>query len=74
MWSVRPESPQQSLLTTEAEIELEGGPLGKLLEPVMSAVFRRMAPNALTAFKYLVKNGQPYDGRHSEMPRAPAIC
>lgn len=73
-WSVHPESEQQSLLTSEAEVELKGGIFGKLLEPIMAAVFRRMAPNSLAAFKYLVENGHPYEGKHSELPRAAATC
>ena len=74
VWSVRPESERQSLLTTDAEVELKGGTFGKLLEPVMAGVFRRMAPSSLAAFKYLVENGHPYEGRHSDLPAAAATC
>lgn len=74
LYSVHPEGPRQSLLTTEAEVEIKGGIFGKLLEPIMAVVFRRMAPNSLAAFKYLVENNRPYAGKHSELPRAPAAC
>ena len=74
VWSVRPENERQSLLTTDAEVELKGGTFGKLLEPFMAGVFRRMAPSSLAAFKYLVENGHPYEGRHSDLPAAAATC
>jgi hypothetical protein len=74
LYSVRSEGAQQSLLTTEAEVELKGGIFGKLLEPIMAVILRRMAPNSLAAFKYLVENGRPYAGKHSELPRIPATC
>jgi len=73
-WSVRLEGVYQSLLTTEAEVELKGGIFGRLLEPIMAAVFRRMAPNSLAAFRYLVEHGHPHEGHHSDLPRAPATC
>jgi hypothetical protein len=74
VWSVRPENERQSLLIADAEVELKGGYFGKLLEPVMAAVFRRMAPSSLTAFKYLVENGHPYEGRLSDLPAAAGTC
>ena len=74
MWSVHPESERQALLTTVAEVELEGGYFGRLLDPIMAMVFRRMAPRSLAAFKYLVEKGHPYEGRHSDLPAAPATC
>lgn len=74
LWSVQPAGERQSLLTTEAEIELKGGRLGQLLEPIMVVWIRRVAPNSLAAFKYLVENGHPYAGKHAELPRVPATC
>jgi hypothetical protein len=73
-WSVAPHGPSQTLLTTNAEVELKGGRLGRLLEPLMRFAMSRMAPSSLAAFKYLVENGRPFEGRHSELPRAPATC
>jgi hypothetical protein len=72
-WSVRPEG-DRSLLISEALVELKGGALGRMFEPPFTAVFRRMAPSALDAFKYLVEHGKPYNGRPSDLPRAPAAC
>lgn len=73
-WSVSPHSPQQTLLTSQAEVELKGGWLGRLFEPLMAFAMRKMAPNSLAAFKYLVENGRPYQGRHSTLPRAAVSC
>jgi hypothetical protein len=72
-WSVRPEG-DRSLLVSEALVELKGGALGKLFEPLFAAVFRRMAPDSLAAFKYLVEHGKPVNGRPSLLPRAPRAC
>jgi len=72
-WSVIPYG-AQSLLITEAELELKGGVLGRLLEPILAPVMQRMAPNALAGFKYLVEHGHPYDGKFSELPRVSAMC
>jgi Polyketide cyclase / dehydrase and lipid transport len=73
-WTVSPHGARQTLLTSEAEIELKGGLVGKLLEPLMGLAMRRMAPNSLAAFKYLVENGRPYEGKHSTLPRAAVSC
>jgi hypothetical protein len=72
-WSVLPQG-EQSLLTSEAELEIKGGAFGRILEPIMGPLMRRLAPNALAAFKYLVEHGHPYNGKASELPRAPATC
>ena len=72
-WSVRPHG-DKSLLTSEAELEIKGGVVGRVLEPMLGPLMRRMAPHALAAFKYLVEHGQPYDGKASELPQAPALC
>src|SRR5690349_18953846 len=68
-------SAAQTLPTSEAGIELKGGRLGRLLEPLKASAMRRMAPNSLVASKYYwVKNGRPYGGRHSTLPRAAVSC
>ena len=59
VWSVQPENERQALLTTVAEVELKCGYFGRLLEPIMGAVFKRMAPSSLAAFKYSVEKGIP---------------
>src|SRR6266545_1958712 len=65
---------EQSLLTSEAELEIKGGMFGRILEPILGPLMRRMAPSALAGFKYLVEHGHPYEGKASELPRAPATC
>lgn len=72
-WSVIPHG-EKSLLTSEAELEIRGGVFGRMLEPILGLLMRRMAPNALAGFKYLVEHGHPYDGKASELPKAPATC
>jgi hypothetical protein len=72
-WSVQAQG-AQTLLTSEAELELNGGPLGRMLEPVVGPLARRTAPSALAAFKYLVEHGHPYPGNAADLPRAPALC
>lgn len=72
-WSVISEN-GKTLLTSEAEIVLKGGIFGKLLEPLMHKMSKRMGANALAAFKYLVENGEPYKDKHSSLPRAPITC
>lgn len=72
-WSVRPEG-DRSLLVSEALVELKGGALGRMFEPLFAALFRRMAPTSLAAFKYLVEHGRSFSGRPSRLPRAPVAC
>ncbi len=72
-WSVLPQG-EKALLTSEAELEIKGGLVGRLAEPVMGPLMRRMAPTALGACKYLVEHGQPYAGKASTLPNAPVLC
>lgn len=72
-WTVVPEQ-DQTLLTSVAEIELNGGIFGKVIEPLMLFMARRMGANAMAALKYLVEEGKPYEGRHSSLVRAPVAC
>ena len=72
-WSVVSQG-VRSLLISEAELELKGGLFGRLLEPILGPLMRRMAPGALASFKYLVEQGHPYNGKASELPRASARC
>jgi hypothetical protein len=64
----------QTLVVSSAEVELAGGILGKLFEPLVCVVAARMGARSLAALKYLVENGRPYPGRVSELTPAPAIC
>ena len=72
-WSVLPQG-DKSLLTSEAELEIKGGVAGRALEPILGPLMRRMAPQALAAFKYLVEQGHPYAGKSSDLPKAPGLC
>lgn len=72
-WSVIPQG-ERALLTSEAEVEFAGGAFGRALAVALAPLLRRMAPNALAGFKYLVEHGRPYGGKLSELPRAPATC
>jgi hypothetical protein len=72
-WSVLPQG-AKSLLMSEAEVEIKGGVVGRVLEPVVGPMMRRMGPRALASFKYLVEHGQPYEGKASELPPAPSRC
>src|SRR5712691_9682560 len=69
-WSVLPQG-ERSLLTSEAELEMAGGVLGRLVEPVLALLLQRIVPSALAPFKYFVEHGHPYEGKTSELPRAP---
>jgi hypothetical protein len=73
-WSVRDEGAGRTLLTTAAELELKGGILGRLVEPLMGVLMRRMGRNSLAGFKYFVEHGRPYAGKQAELPQAPAGC
>jgi Polyketide cyclase / dehydrase and lipid transport len=72
-WTVHPQG-ERTLLTTEAEVVLKGGVVGKLLEPIAAYQFKRMGPRTLAAFKYLVEHGEPPQGKHSKLPKTPVGC
>jgi hypothetical protein len=72
-WSVVPYG-DKSLLTSAAEVEIKGGLLGRILEPVFGPLMRRMAPDALARFKYLVEHGAAFAGKVANLPGIPARC
>jgi len=72
-WSVKQED-DKTLLISEAEIELKGGFLGKLLEPLMIFFSKKMAADSLASFKYLVEEGRPFEGKPSSLARVPVSC
>ncbi len=55
-WSVHAEG-DRTLLVSEAQVVLKGGPVGRLLEPLLSCQIRGMGRRSLAAFKYLVETG-----------------
>jgi hypothetical protein len=60
-WSVEAHG-AQTLVTSTAEVELKGGLLGRLLEPLFAAIARRMGRKSMAGLKYLVENGRAYSG------------
>jgi Polyketide cyclase / dehydrase and lipid transport len=72
-WTVRPEG-ERTLLTSEAEVVLKGGRLGRLLEPLISRQIERMGRRSLAAFKYLVEHGEPPRVKHAKLAPAPISC
>ncbi len=72
-WTVQPEG-DQTLLISQAEVGLKGGPLGRLLEPIVALQLNRIGPRTLAAFKYLVEHGEPPTVKHAQLPRVAATC
>lgn len=72
-WSLA-EKDGKTYLTTESELTFKGGIFGRLLEPLMKIATAKMGANALAALKYLMENGKPYPGDHSQLPRPLAVC
>lgn len=72
-WSLRGEN-GKTLLETQSEVVIKGGLLGRILEPLMKIMASKMGGDALAAFKYLVEHGEPFQGKHSILPRVPVNC
>jgi hypothetical protein len=64
----------QTLLTSQAEVVLKGGPFGRLLEPFVAYHLKRIGPRTLAAFKYLVEHGEPPKVKHARLPRVATAC
>lgn len=72
-WGVQAEG-ERTLLTSRAQIQLKGGLLAKLVEPIVRYQVNRIGPRTLAAFKYLVEHGEPPPGKHAHLPRARVAC
>jgi hypothetical protein len=73
-WSVQPEG-DRTLLTSQAEVVLKCGLLGKLLlEPLVAWQSKRIGRRTLAALKYLVEHGEPPTTKHARSPRAASAC
>jgi carbon monoxide dehydrogenase subunit G len=72
-WTVEARG-NQTLVTSSAEVVVEGGVFGLLLEPLLRPVFRRLGTRSLAALKYFVENGHPYPGPARQLAPAPASC
>ena len=64
----------KTLVTSESEIIMRGGILGRILEPLMLLMSKKMCFDSLAAFKYLVENNKPYNGKHSKLPINAISC
>ena len=72
-WTVHPAG-AQSLLVSRATVELKGGRLGKLLEPIVRWQIRTVAARTLAAFAHLVEKGDAPTTRHARLPRPATAC
>jgi carbon monoxide dehydrogenase subunit G len=72
-WTVEPRG-DQTLVTSYAEVQLRGGPVGRLLEPLIRLVSKRMGRSSLAAFKYWVEQGKPYAGKARHRLPLPTAC
>jgi hypothetical protein len=72
-WTVHPEG-ERTLLTSNADVSLKGGLLGRLLAPLLRPQFDRMATRTFAAFKYLVEHAEPPTDKHRRLPAVPATC
>ncbi len=73
-WTVRPESDGRTLLTSDAEVVLKGGFVGRLLGPFLARQIKRLTPRTLAALAYLVEHGEPANVKHRRLPRIPVAC
>jgi Polyketide cyclase / dehydrase and lipid transport len=72
-WTVQREG-DQTLLVSQAEVVLRGGPLARLLEPLVAYQLNRIGSRTLAAFKYLVERGEPPKVKHAKLPRVATAC
>jgi uncharacterized membrane protein len=63
----------QTIVRSEAHVQLKGGPLARLLDPIARRQACRMGRQALGALKYLVETGQAPADLSVRLP-APASC
>jgi hypothetical protein len=73
LWTVEARG-SQTLVTSSAEVVVKGGLFGRLLEPLMKPMIRRLGARSLASLKYYVEHGQPYAGPARGLPAAPALC
>lgn len=71
-WTIEPHG-TQTILRSEAFVQLKGGPFARLMEPVAKWQSVRMGQQALGAFKYLVETGQAPSDLSARLP-VPAAC
>ena len=71
-WTVEPHG-TQTILRSEAQVQLKGRLLTRLLDPVAKRQARRMGRQAMGAFKYLVETGRAPADLSVRLP-APVVC
>jgi hypothetical protein len=74
VWAALARLEDITLLSSESQVIVKGGRLGRLLEPLLAAQIRRAAPRALAAFAYLVTHGEPPRVPHAKLPRVTPVC
>lgn len=72
-WTVKSED-QKTIITTESEVVLRCGIIGKIFEPLMYLISRKMGAESLAALKHLVETGKPFERSFFKLPRVPNIC
>ncbi|MCR4265933.1 SRPBCC family protein [Nitratireductor sp. ZSWI3] len=72
-WRVEPVG-DKTLVTSDVEMMVKGGVLGRLLEPIIYLALRLGLPNGLAPLKYYVETGEPFNGDPRRLPLADAIC
>lgn len=72
-WSVE-EVNGKTLLKSEAEVTFKGGVFGRVLEPLMFLISKKMGSDSMAGIKYLVETGEQYQGKTSKLPRAAITC
>lgn len=72
-WSVEPHA-ARTLVTTVADVELKGGWVGRLGEPLLRLASARMARRSLALLKHLVEHGRVSERTHWRRLPAPAAC
>lgn len=64
----------KTLVTSEAELKVKGGLLGRLLEPLVYLAARLGLPNSLAPLKHYCETGQSFTGNPRHLPVPDALC
>jgi hypothetical protein len=61
-WTVKAEN-GKTIITTESVLVLKGGIIGRMFEPLVKLMSKRLGTKSLASLKYLVENGKPFAGK-----------
>ena len=64
----------QTLVSSESTVIMKGGGVGRLLEPLMRWMSKRMCISSLASFKHQVETGKPFSGPPSQLNTAGVSC